>query len=133
MNSDNHSKPARILVVDDDESVRLVIAAVLSRSGYTVSVAENGREGLEQAEKTVPDLILMDISMPEMDGYEATRHLKQHPDLNHVPVVFLSGRSVSEDRGRSFAHGGLTYLKKPFHPQQLKDLVVLTLDSRPGK
>ena len=133
MESDNSVRSARILVVDDDESIRLVIESVLSKNGHTVFTAENGSEGLKQAEKAKPDLILMDITMPDMDGYETTICLKQHPDLKDVPVLFMSGRSPSEDGGRSFAHGGLTYLKKPFHPQQLKDLVTLMLDSIPGR
>jgi len=133
MATDNSDRSARILVVDGDESFRLAIGSVLSKSGHTVFTAENGSEGLKQAEKAKPDLILIDITMPDMGGYETTRCLKQHPDLKDVPVLFMSGRLASEDADKSFAHGGLTYLKEPFHPRQLKNLVTLMLESIPGR
>ncbi len=77
----------------------------------------------------LPNLVLMDITMPDGDGYDTTQRLKQIPQLKHVPVIFLTGRSPQEDGGRSFHAGGLTYVKKPFGAKQLQDLVDLALQS----
>jgi len=120
---------ATILVVDDEEPVRKLVGLILKRSGYAVCTAENGGDALAQAAKQKPDLILMDIAMPEMDGYKATAKLKDNNELADIPVILFSGRPPAEDAGRSFAHGALTYLKKPFTDQQLLGLVALTLES----
>ena len=129
MNSESTSKSASILIIDDDQAVTGVVKAVLGKDGYAVSEAHSGEEGLAKAAELHPDLILMDITMPDMDGYLVTEKLKENPELKDIPVIFLSGRSASEDGGRSFAKGGLTYMKKPFTNQQLRDMVLLTLQA----
>lgn len=116
-----------VLVVDDEDAITGLVTMILAREGYTVHAAGNGVDGVAMACQVRPDLILMDITMPDMDGYEATRHIKQDPVLGNIPVIFLSGRSAAEDGGRSFATGGLTFMRKPFTALQLKDLVALTL------
>ena len=88
-----------------------------------------GSEAVRTASDLKPDLIVMDITMPEMDGYEATARIKEDPALKETPVIFLTGKSVEEDAGRAFAQGGLTFVCKPFSNQQIRDLVNLTLDS----
>jgi len=129
MSKEDTSRPSSILIIDDEESVTGVVKVVLEKEGYSVSIASNGADGLAKAKELKPDLILMDISMPDMDGYAATEKIKENPDLRDIPVIFLSGRSPSEDGGRSFAKGGLTFMRKPFTNQQIKDLVVLTLQA----
>jgi len=129
MSTDQARITGTILVVDDDEAILQTIKTILSECGHTVLTARDGTKGLAAAEQTSPDLILMDVVMPEMDGYETTRRLRERPHLKNVPVIFLSGRSTGEDAGRSFAHGGLTFVRKPFSTQQLTDLVALTLQS----
>lgn len=122
----NGSK-AKILVVDDDPAISGLIVAILGKEGYDVTVANNGAVGVDLAAKEHPKLILMDITMPDMDGYEATRQIKATPALKDTPVIFLTGRSASEDGGRAFGSGGLTFMRKPFTAQQLKDLVALAV------
>ena len=123
------TKTAVILVIDDDETITGLITTVLSAAGHQVYAASNGNDGLQLAEVNQPDLILMDIGLPGMDGYEVTEKLKQNPRLHSVPVIFLTGRSASEDAGRAFGVGGATYIQKPFTNQQLRDLVALALQS----
>lgn len=120
---------ATILVVDDEPAISGLIETILSKDGYDVAVASTGLEGISLAAKLRPDLILMDITMPDIDGYEATRQIKADPYLKDIPVIFLTGRSATEDGGRAFATGGLTYMRKPFNNQQLRDLVNLAVQS----
>lgn len=129
MNNESRSESASILIIDDDQAVTGVVKAVLEKDGYSVLEAHSGTEGLAKAEELRPDLIIMDISMPDMDGYAATEKIKENPSLRDIPVIFLSGRSAIEDGGRSFAKGGLTYMRKPFTNKQIRDLVVLTLQA----
>ena len=118
-----------ILVVDDEEAVTGVIQTILSKDGYQVHLAHDGAEGIKVAGQVKPDLIIMDITMPGMDGYEATERLKQDPSLANVPIIFLTGKSASEDGGKAFATGGVSFVLKPFTSQQLRDLVALAMQS----
>ncbi len=127
MSDKSVKKAPTILVIDDEDAITGLVSVILGKEGYTVYAAPNGVEGVAVAGQVCPDVILMDITMPDMDGYEATRLIKQTPRLSDCPVIFLSGKSPSEDGGRSFATGGLTFMRKPFTAQQLKDLVALTL------
>jgi CheY-like chemotaxis protein len=127
MLNETNKKTAVVLVIDDEETITGLVKTILTKEGYTVHEASSGLEGVTTAMQVRPDLILMDITMPDIDGYEATSQIKQYPSLKNVPIVFLSGKSASEDGGRAFATGGLTYMRKPFTAQQLKDLVALAL------
>ncbi len=129
MSSDISSKAGTVLVVDDEEAVTGVIKAVLSKEGYQIHLAHDGLEGVRMAEQVRPDLIIMDITMPGMDGYEATEKLKQIPALANVPIIFLTGKSASEDGGLAFAKGGVSFVRKPFSGKQLRDLVALAMQS----
>ena len=120
---------AKILVVDDDPAISGLISTILGKDGYQVTVARSGAEGVQMAGDLRPHLILMDISMPDMDGYEATTQIKNNPEIAATPVIFLTGRSASEDGGRAFGSGGLTFMRKPFTAQQLRDLVTLAVQS----
>lgn len=122
----------RILVVDDEESVGDLLKTVFAKDGHAVYVARTGVEAVTMAKEIKPDLILMDITMPSMDGYEATSQIKANPELAETPVIFLTGKSAQEDGGKSFARGGLTYARKPFSARQIRDLVNLTLESAAG-
>lgn len=129
MKNDATPDSAKILVIDDDTAITDLIKIVLEKDGFTVIEAHSGTEGIDLAAKEKPDLIIMDITMPDMDGYAATEKLKSDDNLKDIPVIFLSGRSPSEDGGRSFAKGGLTFMRKPFSNQQIRDLVILTLQA----
>jgi len=118
---------AKILVVDDEPLVVELLQRVLTNAGHTVVAAASGKEALEKALEARPDLVIMDVIMPEGDGYEATVHIKRHPLLQGIPVIFLTGQAIEEDRGRSFATGGSLYLRKPFTDSQIQNVVNLVL------
>ncbi|UCC43831.1 MAG: response regulator [Candidatus Zixiibacteriota bacterium] len=116
-----------VLIVDDEEAIRELVKSVLAAEGHQVLAADCGTDAVSQAEEAKPDLVLMDINMPDMNGYQATRRIKEVPSLEDTPVVFLTGRSAEEDAGRSFAYGAIAYVCKPFSAKELSDLVQATL------
>jgi CheY-like chemotaxis protein len=131
MSDDSTGRGATILVVDDEPHMVELLYSVLSKAGHNVLSASCGKAALDTALECVPDLILMDISMPDMDGYEATVRIKRHEKLQNIPIIFLSGRSEEEDGGRSFALGAAMFLRKPFKINQIRDVVNLALHSLP--
>jgi len=118
-----------VLVVDDDESITKLLHIILSRQGYRVHIAHDGREAVEMAENLTPDLILMDMVMPGMDGFCATEQIKHNPKLKGIPVIFLAGRQTEEDHSKAFAKGATAFLVKPFTGDQIRNLVALTMQS----
>ncbi len=118
-----------VLVVDDDPSIREIIRLVLEKDGLSVVEAANGRAAVESAKANRPDIILMDITMPEMDGYEATEQIRHEPGLEHVPIIFLTGRPPAEDNGEAFRRGGTAFMRKPFTNATLRDMIMLTMMS----
>ena len=113
------SRPSDLLLVDDNPMNLGVLSEILRNEGYRVRIALTGRKALEAAALQKPDLILMDITMPEMDGYEACAALKADPDLAGIPVIFLSAHDDSVDKVRAFAVGGADYVQKPFHAKEV--------------
>lgn len=105
-----------ILVVDDDPSLREVVRYALAREGWTVHEASDGQEALEAADRLAPDLLVLDVMMPELDGLEVCRRVRVHSD---VPIVFLSSRAEEIDRVLGLELGGDDYLPKPFSPREL--------------
>lgn len=118
-----------ILVVDDDRDLVEMTALMLSKQGFTVYRAGDGAAAIELADNVHPDVIIMDITMPVMDGYQAARRIKENPRLKDTLVIFLTGKTPQEDNGRAFAHGGAAFLRKPFSPQQLGEVVQLAVMS----
>jgi len=104
-----------VLLVEDNEVNRYLARYLLEHSGFTVVTATNGAEALEQARAHKPDLILMDIQMPVMDGYEATRLLKANPALQSVPVVALTAYAMPHERERALAAGCAGQIEKPIN------------------
>ncbi len=104
---------ARILVVDDDEMNRDMLSRRLERKGYQIELAVNGLEAVEKATANHPDLILMDLSMPVLDGYEATRRLKAAPDTKAIPIIGLSAHAMVGDREKALQAGCDDYDTKP--------------------
>ena len=104
---------SRVLLVEDNEVNSYLIRFVLERAGYAVQVATNGLEGIEAARLERPDLILMDIGMPVMDGYEATELLKADPGLSDVPVVALSAHAMEHEKERAYQAGCVAHIEKP--------------------
>jgi len=108
-----------ILVVEDQEDNRQILRDLLSSAGYEMMEAENGEEALAALAKRRPDLILMDIQLPVMDGYEATRRIKADPALRAIPIIVVTSYALSGDQEKAFAAGCNAYVTKPFSPRQL--------------
>ncbi len=109
----------RILVVEDQEDNRQIIRDMLSTTDYEITEAENGEEALAAVTKQRPDLILMDIQMPILDGYEATRRIKADPGLRSIPIIAITSYALSGDEQKARAAGCDDYVPKPYSPRQL--------------
>lgn len=116
MSNEVHDK---ILVVEDERDLRFILTAHLRAAGYTVVTACNGYEGIEKAGEHLPDLIIMDVGLPKLDGVSATRAIKSDPVTQNIPVIMLTARSESEDVVRGLEAGAQEYLPKPFDMNEL--------------
>ena len=110
---------AKILIAEDERDIRDLVAFTLRFAGYEVFAAANGEEAVEMAPNVSPDLILMDVRMPRMTGYEACRAMKARADLKDIPVVFLSAKGQENEIQQGLDAGAEEYLLKPFAPDQL--------------
>jgi CheY-like chemotaxis protein len=110
---------AKILIAEDERDIRDLVAFTLRFAGHEVSAAANGEEAVELATKVNPDLILMDVRMPRMTGYEACKVMKANPELKDIPVVFLTARGQETEIQQGLEAGAEEYLLKPFAPDQL--------------
>jgi DNA-binding response OmpR family regulator len=117
----------KVLIVDDEPLITTLISTVLENEGYDISTSNSPEEGLELVINDSPDLLILDIGMPKIDGYEFCRRLKAQGKLDSLTVVFLSGKTAEEDAGRSFELGAATYIRKPFANNSLKEIVNLTM------
>lgn len=111
--------PLTILVADDDLGTRLSISDYLEMSGYSVLTAADGQEALEMVEAYHPHLMVTDIVMPRLNGYELVRRVRQHPAFRLLPVIFLTGRNKTEERIQGYQSGADLYLPKPFELNEL--------------
>ena len=110
----------RILVAEDEKDIReLIVFTLRDVAGFDVHVAANGAEALEKASGVAPDLILMDVRMPKMDGYEACEKIKQIPELQDIPIVFLSAKGQDNEIQTGLGLGAIKYILKPFSPDKL--------------
>ena len=109
----------RILVVEDQEDNRRILHDLLTSVGYEVVEAVSGEDGVRMAETHAPDLILMDIQLPGLDGYEATRRIKANALLRHIPVIAVTSYALSGDDARAFESGCDAYMSKPYSPRAL--------------
>ncbi len=109
----------KILVAEDERDIRELIAFTLRFAGFDVDLAMNGAEAVEKAIAIKPDLILMDVRMPKMTGYEACRELKQRPEVQAIPVVFLSAKGQESEINEGLHVGADEYILKPFAPDDL--------------
>jgi two-component system cell cycle response regulator DivK len=108
-----------ILVIEDQEDNRRIMRDLLEASGYVIVEAVNGIDGVHAAETHRPDLILMDVQLPGIDGYEATRRIKATPDLEKIPVIIVTSYALSGDDRKAFEAGCDAYVSKPFSPRSL--------------
>jgi CheY-like chemotaxis protein len=110
---------AKILIAEDERDIRDLIAFTLKFAGHDVVAAANGEEAYQMALKEIPELIMMDVRMPKMTGYEACKLMKAEPTIKHIPVVFLSAKGQEAEVQTGLAAGAQEYLLKPFAPDQL--------------
>jgi two-component system, cell cycle response regulator DivK len=108
-----------ILVVEDQEDNRQILRDLLANAGYRLTEAENGEQALAAVEQQAPDLILMDIQLPVLDGYEATRRIKANPSLRAIPIIAVTSYALSGDEDKARAAGCDDFVPKPYSPRQL--------------
>ncbi|MBK8884161.1 MAG: response regulator [Bacteroidales bacterium] len=113
------NKSVNILIVDDSIDNLKVVGSILLERGYNIFVSNDGESALKTLGLNKIDLVLMDIIMPGMDGFEVCIKMKSNPDTQHIPVIFLSAKIETEDVVRGFEVGGVDYVTKPFHKQEL--------------
>jgi len=109
----------RILVVEDQEDNRRILRDLLNSAGFTLVEATTGEEGVRLAATERPDLILMDVQMPVLDGHEATRQIKAQPGLRHIPIIVVTSYALSGDDAKAKEAGADAYVAKPFSPRAL--------------
>jgi CheY-like chemotaxis protein len=119
---------ARILIAEDEPDIRELVAFTLRFAGHEVTTASNGEEALHQATLIIPDIVLMDVRMPKMTGYDACRAMKADPALKDIPVIFLSAKGQDSEIQTGLEAGAEEYLLKPFAPFQLTERVKLILE-----
>ncbi len=132
-NDTDSQRTPNVLIVDDVPHNIQIIASILNKKGYEISFANNGLRALKIAEKLKPDLILLDIMMPEMDGIETCKHLKNNPSTKDIPVIFLTAKSQSEDIIRGLNCGAVDYVTKPFNNAELLQRVLTHLELKSSK
>jgi DNA-binding response OmpR family regulator len=113
----------RVLVIDDEEAIRLLCRVNLEAEGMSVDEAADGRTGLERARTGSPDVILLDVMMPGLDGWQVAEELVGDERTRQIPIVFLTARADFRDRERGLEAGGIAYLTKPFNPVELARLI----------
>jgi DNA-binding response OmpR family regulator len=124
--------PEKILLVDDDMDTLRLVGLMLQRQGYEVRVASSGQQALGMVQAELPDLILLDIMMPEMDGYEVARHLRSEPATSEIPIIMFTAKTQVDDKVMGFEAGADDYLTKPTQPRELFAHMKAVL-SRSGK
>lgn len=111
---------AHILVIEDDDLVSRTVERSLGSDDFKISLSNNGRDGLRLARKRAPDLVILDVIMPEMDGYEVCREMRSDPQLHEMPILFLTAKIKDEDKINGFLAGADDYLTKPFNIDELR-------------
>lgn len=120
---------ARVLIIEDNEQNLYLTTFILERHGYAVTSAREGHEGIKSAIATQPDLILLDIQLPKMDGYQVARTLRNHPELAGIPIIAVTSYAMVGDRERVLAAGCTGYIEKPINPDTFVDQVAAHLSS----
>jgi CheY-like chemotaxis protein len=124
--------PKRILVVDDDENILSLERTILEQKGFDVTAAAGGAEALKLLSGQAFDLVLLDVMMPEIDGFTVCRKIKEDPRLKDVPVIFLTAKGGGEALAEGFESGAVMYINKPFTANKLLTIVNTMLESRPS-
>ena len=124
--------PKRILVIDDDRQVSLALSVRLKAAGYEVDVAGDGESGLEKLSAVAPDIVLLDMRMPGIDGVEVMRRMKQDPQLADIPVIFVSANAQETAKRAALGAGGKIFLEKPFESRALLEAIQCVLEQNAG-
>ncbi len=119
MKDNTNKETKKLLLIDDDPNLILLVRDYLEFRGYRVLTAKNGRDALTILEKDIPDMIICDVMMPEMDGYTFLEQVRQNPRTDWIPVMFLSAKGQSQDRVKGLNLGADVYMVKPFEPEEL--------------
>lgn len=125
--SENSQPRGTVLVIDDEPEITDIIEAYLSNSGYTVMVENSSVMGIERAKTSHPDIILLDIMMPYMDGYEVCEEMRKNESTKKIPVLFLTGKEPTDDAGKTWDVGGNMFIKKPFSCERLLNMVNMVM------
>jgi len=133
MESENGSAPPTVMVVEDFEDNRFMMRRLLEMSGYRVLEAINGEEAVALAHQERPQLILMDLSLPQLDGLAATRRIRQYPDMKNVPIVAVSAHDTADFHADALAAGCNDYVTKPIDFDQLEALLSRLLPKNSGQ
>jgi CheY-like chemotaxis protein len=121
----------RILVVDDDENILKLQRTILEQKGFSITTAGGGKEAIEILGREAFDLVLLDVMMPEIDGFAVCRHIKENPRLAEMPVIFLTAKGGGDALQEGFESGAVMYINKPFTANKLITIVNTMLDSPP--
>ena len=123
---------ARILIVDDSPSQLMGIRRIVEKLGHEALTAEDGAAGVELAKKELPDLILMDVVMPNLNGFQATRSISREPSTKHIPVILVTTKDQDTDRMWGMRQGARAYLTKPFSEEELSEVIAGNLGAAGG-
>lgn len=128
------SQPSRtILLVEDEPEFRSLLRIRLEANGYKVEEAPDGASGLETARRIKPDLLILDLMLPKLNGYQVARLLKFDEQYKHIPILMLTARSQQKDREMGSATGADAYLIKPFQPEELLATIASLVERNPGR
>ncbi|MBD3170450.1 MAG: response regulator [candidate division Zixibacteria bacterium] len=127
--TDQPAVKGKVLVIDDEPEITDIIEAYMTNAGYTVMVENSSVMGIERAKTFKPDVILLDIMMPYMDGYEVCEEMRKHEITRNIPVLFLTGKDPGDDGGKSWEVGGNMFIKKPFSCERLLDMVNVVMNA----
>lgn len=124
---------ARVLIVDDSPSQLVGLQRIIEKMGHETMTAEDGAAGVEVAKREVPDLIIMDVVMPNLNGFQATRTIARDPKTSHIPIILVTTKDQETDRVWGMRQGAKAYLTKPFSETELAEAIVGTIgDGAPG-
>jgi two-component system alkaline phosphatase synthesis response regulator PhoP/two-component system response regulator VicR len=122
----------KVLVCDDERHIVRLIQVNLERQGYEVVTAFDGREGLEKIRAEKPKLVVLDVMMPYMDGFEVLKNLRKEPETEHLPVIMLTAKAQDKDVFEGYHYGADMYLTKPFNPMELVTFVKRIMENTEG-
>ncbi|MCP4631948.1 MAG: response regulator [candidate division Zixibacteria bacterium] len=125
--ADETATKGKVLVIDDEPEITDIIDAYMSNAGYNIMVENSSVMGVERAKTFKPDVILLDLMMPYMDGYEVCAEMRKHDTTKNIPVLFLTGKDPSDDAGKVWEVGGNMFVKKPFSCERLLEMVNMVI------